>query len=207
LWPFFLLNYERHDQLHAFLLLCGWRILKTIYMLQYIRKHIDCCWWYICNWFEKKREVFHERNKSININSFGGQPRTRPRLQVGLTRDNNKNNYYYSFKNRLESRPKIRSGLRVGRVNQGQYKTKQVIIIVLKLDFENNLRQGSGYRLGGSTPLIQFFLKIIKTTLFWLFFFQKSQQVFFIFVLSRVDLDFWSGQVKSIIPLFFLNLS
>jgi len=79
-------------------------------------------------------------------------------LQVGLTRDNDKNNYYYSFKTRLESRPKISSGLCVGRVNQGQYKTKQVIIIVLKLDLENNLRQGSGYRLGGSTPLIQFFL-------------------------------------------------
>jgi Holliday junction resolvase RusA-like endonuclease len=104
-------------------------------------------------------------------------------------------------------------------INQeGQYKYKNIITIVLKLNSEltwvnvrikiaiviilksysrDNARKSSGHSSRWSTQLTLLFLKIIESTLFF-----KKIKRFFDNILSCADPGFWQGSVESIVPLF-----
>jgi len=75
-------------------------------------------------------------------------------LIVDRSQCKDNNNYYYSFKIKLESRPKVgpnHMSRGSTQVNLSQDKIKLVIIIVLKLDLMVNLGQGLGHEPRGST--------------------------------------------------------
>jgi hypothetical protein len=83
---------------------------------------------------------------------------------------------------------------------------KKIIIVYLKSNLRINFRQGSNHRSGGLTQLTQtfFFKKYNQNSLVLTNFF-KNINKFLTRILSRVDLSFLLGQIKLIIPLFFLN--